>query len=61
MGDIQDIPCTYYDKRLEIFEEPRRQTWGVIGSKSVAICIKVTTVLPNLQTGLGTISGSVFI
>lgn len=30
---------------------------GVIGSNSVAICIKVTTVLPNFQTGLGTTSG----
>lgn len=43
MGDIPDIPRTYYDKRLEIFEEPCRQTRGVIGSNSVAICIKVTT------------------
>lgn len=57
MGDIPDIPRTYYDKRLEIFEEPCRQTQGVIGSNSVAICIKVTTVLPNFQTGLGTTSG----
>jgi hypothetical protein len=48
MGDIPDIPCTFYDKRLQIFEEASRQTEGVIGSKSVAICIKVTTALPNI-------------
>lgn len=44
-------------KGFRFFEEPCRQTRGVMGSKSVAVCIKVTTALPNLQARLGTTFG----